>query len=55
MKHGVYLGDGLVYDQKELPTPLEFPTACVAVVKFSGNIELGQGYARLSMLWIILR
>lgn len=41
VKHGVYLGDGLVYDQKVLPTPLAFPTACVAMVQSSAEAAAG--------------
>ena len=42
VKDGVYLGDGLVYDQKLLLTDLNFPTACVGVVKFSADIQVGR-------------
>ena len=42
VRHGVYLGDALVYDRKVVPEPLEFPTACAAAVRSSTDIERGQ-------------
>ena len=42
VRHGVYLGDGLVYDRKVVSEPLEFPTACAAAVRSSSDIERGQ-------------
>ena len=53
VKHGVYLGDGLVYDRKVLPTPLEFPTACVAAVQSSADSELGQGPTLSSLVNVV--
>ncbi len=42
VRHGVYLGDGLVYDRKVVAKPLEFPMACAAAVRSSSDIERGQ-------------
>ena len=43
LKHGTLLGEGLVYDRKVVPEPLEFPNACVASAREScGDIERGQ-------------
>ena len=42
IRNGVYIGDGLVYDRKVVTEPLEFPTACVASVHSSVDIEPGQ-------------
>ncbi len=53
VKHGVYLGDGLVYDRKLLPTPLEFPTACVAAMQSSADIELGQDPTLSSLVNVV--
>ncbi|MPC46102.1 hypothetical protein E2C01_039811 [Portunus trituberculatus] len=42
VKHDLYFGKGLAYDQKVLLTALESPTACVSAVKSSTDIEMRQ-------------
>ncbi len=42
VRHGVYLGDGLVYDRKVVAELLESPTACAAAVRSSSDIKRGQ-------------
>ena len=53
VKHGLYLGDGLVYDQKVLPTPLDFPKACVATVSSTSDSELGLGPPLSSLVNVV--
>ncbi len=42
LRHGVYIGDGLVYDRKVVAELQEFPSACSAAVRASSDIERGQ-------------
>ncbi|KAG0722691.1 Sucrase-isomaltase, intestinal [Chionoecetes opilio] len=42
VKHGVFLWEGLVYDRKVVPEPLELPTACVATLQKSA-VDIEQG------------
>ncbi len=53
VRHGVYKGDGLVYDRKVVIKPLEFPTACAAAVRSSSDTEHGQRphLSSCVMLW----
>ncbi|MPC61730.1 hypothetical protein E2C01_055805 [Portunus trituberculatus] len=53
VKHGFYLGDELVYHQKVLPTPLEFPAACVTTASCTTDMELEQGPTLRSLVNVV--
>ncbi|MPC62045.1 hypothetical protein E2C01_056125 [Portunus trituberculatus] len=53
-KHGLYLGDGMVYDQKVLPTPLEFRIDCTPTVSSTSANEFGQNPPLSSLVSVLV-